>query len=252
VWTLYQATNLINGKRYIGVTGRGLDYRRKRHLYRALRGDKACPRLYDAIRKYGVNNFEWTTLAEEKSKKAAYDQENTLVAGLQPEYNSAPGGQVGPEVPWNRKPVICLNDGMVHESASQAARFYDLDHSEVSKACKGLGVHAKWQYFRYYERPLSMQECAALIEHDRDARTIKMRRGGSRKANVTKGRYPEREGRQVICLDDGKVFQSASAAARHYDTHKSSMIEMCLGKKRWPLVGRYFAYITEVGQRWAA
>lgn len=51
---VYMATNTVNGKRYVGVTKRGLKARKERHLYLARIGDKGCNRLYDAIRAYGL------------------------------------------------------------------------------------------------------------------------------------------------------------------------------------------------------
>ena len=250
MWTIYMATNRLNGKRYIGVTGKGLKLRRARHLYRASIGDRGCPRLYDALRKYGAKNFKWQVLATFAFKEMAYHHEFVLVEKLKPEYNVYEGGNAGPDEAPNKKPVICLNDGKIYDSATEAARAYGCDNSEVSKACKGTGIHAKWKYFRYYLRPLSQAEREQLIEMDKNARTKRMFRGGSRKANMIKGNA--RRGKEVICIEDGKVFDSASAAARYYDLNKSSMIEMCLGRKRWPLGGRHFSYITEVGQRWVA
>lgn len=49
--------------------------------------------------------------------------------------------------------------------------------------------------------------------------------------------------RSVVCETDGRIFESASEAARFYNTSKSAIIELCLGNPRRKTVcGRLFAY----------
>jgi hypothetical protein len=48
---------------------------------------------------------------------------------------------------------------------------------------------------------------------------------------------PAAMAKRVVCLDDGSEFESASAAARHYGVAKSSLIELCLGRKYRKTVG---------------
>jgi len=58
---------------------------------------------------------------------------------------------------------------------------------------------------------------------------------------------PEASSKKVICLDDGGIFESASAAARHYKTAKSALIELCLkSPRRKTVAGRRFEYYEEV------
>ena len=55
---------------------------------------------------------------------------------------------------------------------------------------------------------------------------------------------PKSFSRSVICLDDGIIYESASAAARAYDSCKSAIIELCLGKRfRKTVNGRKFKYV---------
>lgn len=54
-YDVYKITNKINNKVYIGITSKGLSARWKEHLYNAEHG---CPfKLYNALRKYGKENF---------------------------------------------------------------------------------------------------------------------------------------------------------------------------------------------------
>jgi group I intron endonuclease len=63
---VYCITNLINGKRYVGKTN-DLDRRWRDHQNNC--SDEKCPDrdklLYKAMRKYGVENFEFAVLWEQ-------------------------------------------------------------------------------------------------------------------------------------------------------------------------------------------
>lgn len=60
---IYKATNLINGKCYIGKTTQQLKNRINDHVYAAtfLRDNMT---FHKAIRKYNIDNFKWTILCE--------------------------------------------------------------------------------------------------------------------------------------------------------------------------------------------
>ena len=62
---IYKATNLINGKIYIGKTTQNFEKYKLNHINSALRNsDKDKKVFYRAIRKYGVENFTWEVLVE--------------------------------------------------------------------------------------------------------------------------------------------------------------------------------------------
>lgn len=54
---------------------------------------------------------------------------------------------------------------------------------------------------------------------------------------------PQAMARRVVCLNDGKVYESASAAADAYGAKKSAVIEVCLRREfRRQAAGRVFRY----------
>lgn len=57
---IYKATNLINGKVYIGQTIGTLKYRQTQHLWGAKSGSNY--HFHNALLKYGVDNFKWEVL----------------------------------------------------------------------------------------------------------------------------------------------------------------------------------------------
>jgi ribosomal protein S16 len=57
---------------------------------------------------------------------------------------------------------------------------------------------------------------------------------------------PKALSKKVICLDDGKVYESASAASREYAAAKSAIIELCLGQRgRKTVNGLRFQYVGD-------
>lgn len=92
---IYKATNVVNGKSYIGVTS---DYirRKNRHKYDALINNIETY-FHRSIRKYGWDNFEWSIIFESDDYQYTKNvmepkfitQYDTLVEG----YNMSSGGE---------------------------------------------------------------------------------------------------------------------------------------------------------------
>ena len=53
---IYTITNQVNGKRYVGQSIH-IETRWKQHIYTALNIPEEKTKIYNAIRKYGLNNF---------------------------------------------------------------------------------------------------------------------------------------------------------------------------------------------------
>lgn len=95
---IYKIVNLVNGKLYIGQTTKSLQHRFKRHIYLAKRGKNAP--LYDAMRKYGIDNFRIELIVAASSRAELDYLEIRLINELktivgQNGYNIAPGGEGG-------------------------------------------------------------------------------------------------------------------------------------------------------------
>lgn len=72
MYSLYCIRNKITEQKYIGITSLNPEERWKKHQY-ACRTEKKkndCPKFYNSIRKYGVENFELLIL--EQSDDASY------------------------------------------------------------------------------------------------------------------------------------------------------------------------------------
>jgi group I intron endonuclease len=92
MFAIYQLKNLVNGDRYIGFTTHiNPELRFEEHKSNVRQGIKF--HLYSAMRKYGVDNFQFQILEigenEEYGRKIA---EPMYIAWLQPKYNMTRGG----------------------------------------------------------------------------------------------------------------------------------------------------------------
>ncbi len=83
---IYKITNKINGKVYIGQTTRTLEVRKQGHLADAKKGLKR--HLYNAMNKYGVENFEF----EEICTAESIEELNQLETKYILEYDSVNNG----------------------------------------------------------------------------------------------------------------------------------------------------------------
>lgn len=59
---IYIATNKINGKQYVGQTVSSLKVRKRSHRHEAKKNKNNGMYITKAIRKYGMDGFDWTIL----------------------------------------------------------------------------------------------------------------------------------------------------------------------------------------------
>lgn len=89
---IYQITNNINGKIYIGKTERTIEERFKEHCYDAFKRKSEQRPLYFAMRKYGIDNFSISLLEEtdnpEEREVYWIEQKRSYKYG----YNATKGG----------------------------------------------------------------------------------------------------------------------------------------------------------------
>jgi len=84
MFTIYKILNLVNNKVYIGYTGKDINWYMKRRFTQAEHGHWKSRMLYNAIRKYGSNNFTYKILEMVTSIKEAKEKEVHFIK----EYNS--------------------------------------------------------------------------------------------------------------------------------------------------------------------
>ena len=267
---VYVATNILSGKKYIGVTTRSLESRKKGHFYHALRGAKT--KFHRAIRKHGEENFEFVVLETLASMSVALTRERELIAKMKPEYNITVGGEgvlgnrhskrvraqlrekassphaiklwhkyIGLGSKSMRQAIICVSTSKVYVSITAAARDCELAASSVASSCNGR-KNAKTNGLQF--RRLTEAECKVFGLPFKQRYKIKQR---------TKAFYTALKKRQkaIICTDDDQYFASVKDAFKYYGKRSTSSqisnahIAISNG---WRISGRLFAYAAGLRQ----
>jgi group I intron endonuclease len=93
---IYKATNLINGKVYIGQTTNSLEQRAKQHFLKKDDGTY----FHNALKKYGQDGFKWEVIDQANDEHELIDKEIYWIAYYESfidknkGYNSTSGGEV--------------------------------------------------------------------------------------------------------------------------------------------------------------
>lgn len=68
IYSIYKCTNKVNGKSYIGFSSE-FNKRKRRHCYDSFNqsSKEYSSKFHRAIRKYGLNNFDWEILYQSKN-----------------------------------------------------------------------------------------------------------------------------------------------------------------------------------------
>lgn len=203
---VYLATNLINGKRYIGITERTLSRRRSEHRCHAVSMANQGA-FYRAIRKYGAEMFRYSVLL--RCDVAVLKQhEIRLIALLQPEYNSTAGGDGRLQGTMSAEGRQRIRDRHVGQQWRLGTTHTPETKERLRRVAKGADNMDRWRVFGALG-PKSIQRC-------------------------------------VRCLDDGRIYESATNAANAYGVAKSALIELCLGQRgRRTVGGLRFAYVED-------
>ncbi len=171
--------------------------------------------------------------------------------------NITNGGDGVSGVPaYNRRPVLCLETGELFVSATHAGVAHKINPTTVSDVCRGKYRFNGGYHYVYENNDMGKKERNEAIKKIEETHAKRRKRVDVNKSyvGVTDGKDaigrsaagPSANSKKVICLDDGMMFPSASAAARNYNIARSSIIEMCLGRKyRVTVGGKKFKYYTE-------
>lgn len=94
MYKVYKITNKINNKYYIGMTKQALAKRFSQHKT-ASKKESTKSYLYNAMKKYGVENFEIEQLFIFENKEDCCAKEIECISQNSNGYNLAEGGETG-------------------------------------------------------------------------------------------------------------------------------------------------------------
>lgn len=199
--TIYLHRNKINNKVYIGQTIQPLEDRWKNGF-----GYKTCYYFYNAIQKYGWDNFEHIIL--EQNENWTQEELNNKEKEYIKLFNST-----NPDYGYN----ICEGGSNISPNALPSAIKWMEQHPEFGQA--RAADMLKWQK----EHPEEMLE---------------MRRINAKKAT-------EARKKKVQCIETNEIFESASEAARKTQKTSQSKICMVCRGQRNTCGGYHWKYVEE-------
>lgn len=136
---IYQITNDINGKIYIGKTEFSLEKRWKEHCDDAYRESKEKRPLYSAIRKYGIEHFHMELIEEtdnpEEREEYWIEQKQSFKNG----YNATMGGDGRRRIDYD---VVAATYQQLQNSAMTAAAL-NIDEKTVHNILLSRGITIK-------------------------------------------------------------------------------------------------------------
>ena len=152
---IYKVTNKENGKFYIGRTRYKCLYMRKAtHKWYAKQGSNLP--FPNALRKYGVNGFNWEIIEECEDTKAG-EREIYWIDKLKPHYNATLGGDGGtygrpcPEhvkEATRQSRIVSVKDrktGKIYSSMKDARIDTGVLESSISRSLKYNGPGSRWE-----------------------------------------------------------------------------------------------------------
>lgn len=229
-FSVYKHTNKINGKVYIGITGQNVERRWAKGL-----GYKGMY-FYNAIQKYGWDNFDHDIIATNLSEDQAIKMEIDLIAKYESNdrlkgYNIEKGGRKPPRNYANvgsknaKSSAVNVFDKdhnfmARYESQNLAAKALGIHRNGITKNCEGIGSTYKGYIFEYadkdYQKPFKYPT----------------------------GKHPNHRTAKVNLLDNaGNIIESFDSyldAAAKYNCRANGIAKCCNGYLR-----------TYLGRRWS-
>ena len=134
-FTIYMHKNKINNKVYVGITCQKTNYR-----WGAGSGYRQQPKFYNAIKKYGWDNFEHIILFENLTFEEAKQKEIEMIDKHNAftkkyGYNATKGGDGSNGVPCSEKTKKKISN------ANKGHKFTNEAKKKISESLKGRKVH---------------------------------------------------------------------------------------------------------------
>lgn len=148
-YIVYMHENKVNGKKYIGMTSRPLKQRSN-----GGEGYKGCTKFYNAIQKYGWDNFRHIILYKNLTKEEAEFREQQLIKSHNTQtkgYNIANGGCVNAITEETKEKIskshsqnhnkvfLTLPNGkiIIFDNLDEASKKTRLDKKYIRGCCEG-------------------------------------------------------------------------------------------------------------------
>lgn len=236
-YKVYIHKNLINDKKYIGITKQN-----PKRRWNNGNGYKHNFYFYRAIKKYGWSNFEHLILFDNLAKEEAEQIEIELITyhkSTNPKfgYNIESGGNVGKILTENTKrkislsqkglqsgeknpravTIYCIETGEKFTTFKDAGAKYNITTSHIKDACLDYNktrANLHWAYEKDY---------LAMTEEDKN-KIIKNVRKIDSKYNPSSKR--------IMCIETNEVFDCIKDVVNKYNISRTSICNYLKGKTK--------------------
>ena len=207
MYTLYEHVNKINGKRYIGITGRNPQER----WGRGGKNYRTTPRFFSAIEKYGWDNFEHNIVKDNLTREEACKMEKDLIKKYRTQeklfgYNILEGGDT---------PVIPEEVRQKMSKSKMGNKNGNHPCSEETKEKIRQSLIGK---------PFSKERKKKLSEA---AKKRHVPCSDGKRKTLSKS-YPKKC--PVFCEETGKTYESVQECARQLNLFATNVSKVCKGK----------------------
>ena len=217
---IYSITNLVNDKRYIGIS-QNYEDRKRVHLWALKNKKHKNEKLQNAVNKYGLENFIFEILEEIEidSRIEALKYENfyiNLYDSFRNGYNKSQGFdgstlQIQSDKTKEKHRQLMLNNKI----------WLNKHHTEETK--KKIGKIHKGK----------------ILSNSTKEKISKSRKGkykgngnpfyGKHHTEETKQILREKRGNKIICIETKKVFQSINQCAKEMNLDRKAIERVCKG-----------------------
>lgn len=250
-----------SGKVYIGITCQTVEQR-----WREGRGYKNNQAFYNAIQKYGWENIKHEIVAENISKEEATKLEKELIEKYHATdknygYNICFGGEDGwVGVHHTEEAKRKMREAAKHRTSSRkGVKLSEETKKKLSESHKGMykGVPIESKAGKPYRRK---RNGVWTISYPRewfpDGKITRTEEHKRKISEANKGRHCSAEVREnmskaqiktkkpVRCIDTGEIFESETAAMKHFNIDKVLICRNCNGKQK-TAKGLRFEYVNK-------
>jgi group I intron endonuclease len=244
---VYIATNLINNKRYVGITKRPLQHRISQHLWVAKNQNKTY--FHRAINKYGEEAILFQPFVSALKQEWLSDLEKQIILQEKPEYNQTNGGEVtiGRKYDDKTKEIIRIKNTGKKRSLEHCKQMSEIKknlykNEEVKqKAIDILNKARKNVDEAKRIQAVSISAKNRVWSEESKAKLSSSRKGIRYSQDVI-DRMRISKTKKVLCVNTNIVFNNRHEAAQHNGISEKSVWRVCNG--HFPSVkGLIFKYL---------
>jgi DNA repair exonuclease SbcCD nuclease subunit len=208
---IYLIKNKKNDKIYVGKTTQDLNSRFSQHIRKALL-NKDNTKFYNAIRKYGPENFyieELKVFDSEESLNKAEIETISKLGAFKYGYNSTKGGDGGISISSIEKcsiPIVCLNTNKKYKNAREVERDTGISYKAVNQVCRGEKRMYKGYVFDYD------------VPNKNDILDFQIKRSKLKKQN---------KNNRIVNLENGKEYPNILEASKQENVSDGTIRNHC-------------------------